>query len=612
MNETLIYDLETATQGSRIDPTKDKLRVFGCYSYLTNKYYCLTKESDIRAVIKKHKYFVGFKNMQYDNCVLFNNGYYDLINKNNYGDYRLKGKVNIDLMQIFKSRCGAMKIKEGMLGDLLMSFSLDYITKTLGLVDDGDGKIKGFDYDILKKPSWTKEEVKLIKDYTERDLEITKKLYEWCEEYFSGFKAFLTPKDVEDKCYLTSAVSVFTYKAICKELDLKEEYDDAEGEKYGGGYVAYPAGESFEGIIIALDYNSLYPHIFSQCNLYSHNRFGKGWNGNKKFKVKGWYNDEEMGAIEKLLMKFYSLRKEYKKVNDPREYAIKIIINTAYGLSGNPSFKHLYNQTTASDCTSLARQWVMLARTRLAEAGLEVIYTDTDSIYFRVNNGENYMNVKDNIVKEIKDNVPFPQDTFDLGIDYEISNMWFFKGKVVKDDDKYMDEMDIVNRPKGFMKKNYIFLTNSGEVVVKNLGVRKKSTSALSRHIFWEILVPRIKAERKVKWSKTFFKNLINELLAKDLELATVRFNVKGVSAYKNASQIQCQIAERYGAGIHFLVPNKHFGIGKGTKKYCLVNEFKDKNMTIDDLDLTGVWSELGYFILADKVMDLGGFFDVV
>ena len=47
-NETLIYDIETLTFG-KPNSSKDKLRIFGCYSYKTGKvtYY------EIRKMYKK-------------------------------------------------------------------------------------------------------------------------------------------------------------------------------------------------------------------------------------------------------------------------------------------------------------------------------------------------------------------------------------------------------------------------------------------------------------------------------------------------------------------------------------------------------------------------------
>jgi DNA polymerase elongation subunit (family B) len=358
-------------------------------------------------------------------------------------------------------------------------------------------------------------------------------------------------------------------------------------------------------------HNSLYPHIFAQCNLFSPTT--TGYNGNGKFKLKGVYNNEQMGKIESLLMEFYAMRNEFKKNKDPREYSVKIIINTSYGLTGNPAFKHLYNPIGAGDCTSLGRQWVMLARERFREAGYEILYTDTDSVYIKdVNNDKNKMlEIKDKLIREIKDNVPFEQDTFDMGIDDEISHMWFFKGKGKNefDENDFMDDDDFINRNLGLMKKNYIYLTKDDRVVYKNLGVKKKSTSALTRYIFRELLIPKIKEEKKVKWKKSWFEETIQKLLSEDLKLGATRYKVNKAETYKNTNQIQAQISRQYGEGIHFLIKNNKLGVGKGSK-YCTMEEFKNNNMRFEDIDLSGVWSELGYFIQeeTEQGLDVWGF----
>lgn len=607
---TLIYDLETATFGKKPDGSKDKLRVFGCYSFKTNKYYCLYNEEDILNAIKNHKYLVGFNNKQYDNTVLKHNGFENIVKENKYGDCLIKGKINIDLQEIILKRAGAMKTKKGKLEDLLLRYSLDFITKLLDIVDENEGK-KELDYNLLNPEVeyWTSENKKIIEEYTKRDLEVTKKLYEWLENYFECFKDFLHQKDVDNKQYLTCAISVFTYKAICKKLGVEEEYTKNPSEDFGGGYVGYPAGDYFEGYIFCLDFNSLYPHVFSQCNLFT--PASRGWTGNGVFKVKGCYNDKNMGRIEQLLMEFYKMRNEFKKNKDPREYSVKIIINTSYGLTGNPTFKHLFNPIGASDCTRIGRQWTILARKMFREAGFKIIYTDTDSVYIKIKpeQKQHMLEIKNKIIKIIKDNVPFPQNTFDLGIDDEITHMWFFKGQGEKednlDDDFYSDNDDFLNKPLGLMKKNYIYIAKvfnekgewvDSKVVYKNLGVKKKSTSTITRYIFREILIPKIKEEKKVKWPKKYFEDLIKDLLKKDLYLIATRYKVNSAETYKKPSQIQAQIARAYGKGLHFLIKNKKIGIGIGNK-YCTVEEFKDNNLTIDDIDLSGIWSELGYFI---------------
>jgi len=161
--ETLVYDLETAGVGSKPNPEKDRLRVFGCYSYLTEKYYVITNKDQMRKLIEKHKYIVGFNTMQFDNCIMYNNGFFDMLRGNDYGDYRFKGKIDIDLLQIIKTRVGIIKIKKGFLNNILMDFKLDSITRVLDLVDDSNAK-DTLDYNILKKEHWTPEEANFIRN----------------------------------------------------------------------------------------------------------------------------------------------------------------------------------------------------------------------------------------------------------------------------------------------------------------------------------------------------------------------------------------------------------------------------------------------------------------
>lgn len=603
-NDTLIVDIECATFGNITDINKHKMKVFGCYSYKTNQYYYLVGINGIKKMINQHKYIVSFNGIQYDNLVLYNNGCNDIIYKNDYNDCYWKNKIDIDLFRIFKKRATIIKINKGLMSDLLMSYSLDYITKTLDLVNENDGKIKDFDYNLLNKEELTIEEKQTIKFYLERDLKLTKKLYEWIENYFDNFKYFLSNEDIDKKQYLTCSTAVFAYKAICKELQLKEEYNKNIKTifPYDGAYVAYPAGESFHGNIYCLDYTSLYPSIYHQCNLFSPKK--NGWHGGISFKTIGEYENEIQGKIEKLLKKFYEMRLEFKKNKDPREHSIKIIINASYGITGNPLFKHLYNEITASDCTFLARQWILLARKYFRDAGYKNLYSDTDSIYVldHLNDIQKLNEIKNKIVEFIKNSVPFPYEKFNMNLEDEISDIFFFKNKKISINktDAFMDEDDIKNKPLKLLKKTYIYITKSGNIIYKNIG-KKKNFSALSQKIFKEILLPKIKNEKIIKWDKTFFVKTINELLSKDISLATIRYSVNKFDFYKLSTQLQAQISKKYGSGIHFLIPNKKFGVGIG-KKFCTYKEFIENNLLINDIDLTNTWSDLDYFIKEEDI----------
>lgn len=648
--DVLIYDIESKTFG-KPDPNKDIMRIFGCYSYKTNKYYLLTSLEDIQKIIDSHKFLVGFNTEEYDEPVMRRAG------------VNLEYKIRIDLFKIFKQRAGGMKIKQGMLKDLLMSYSLDYITKILGLVDEEHGKQK-IDYQLFNKNSWTKEELKIIKDYTIRDIEITKKLYEWVEDYFESFRDFLNEEDVRKKRYITDTIAKFAYKAICKEMNWTEEYnkdifgnsDDEEGIK--GGYVGYPAGEDFhseDGMIYAIDFASLYPHIMIQCNLYGRKKIEDindrpVWSGGNVWEVEGKYYSDELSGVSKLLRKWYYNRLFYKRNffciddkkvyemkdiskhkgkkiyavhtghtdvveeivddkiieeyenlyklgDDKREYSIKIIINTVYGLLNHAYYKRVYDMIAGGDCTRVGRQFVKYARKYLRDLGYKILYSDTDSVYFQdlFNDKEKMLKSKKEIIDYLKKTTPFPQDTFNLELEAEIKHMFFFKGGGSDDEDE-MDEDDIINKPKGLMKKNYIYVSTDGKITIKNLGIRKKSNSPLSRKIFWEFLLPKIK-EGQVKFSKSYFKNLIMDLLRKDISLAQLRKDVGPLSDYKKSpTGLQAQVSQKYGSGIHFLLPNtKGIGVGKG-KSYCTLEEFNQHNLKLEHIDLSNVYKELEYF----------------
>jgi DNA polymerase elongation subunit (family B) len=297
-------------------------------------------------------------------------------------------------------------------------------------------------------------------------------------------------------------------------------------------------------------------------------------------------------------------------------------MNIIYGILNTAYYTRVFDKIAGSDCTKIGRQWTKYARKIFKQEGYKLVYTDTDSVYILdpFKDKERMLKVKNKIIDYIKSTVPYPQDTFDMGIDDEITHMFFFKGGSKKETtDEDPDEDDFINKGKGFMKKNYCYikkvLDNNGndtgkrELILKNLGVRKKSNSLVSRKLFWDIMVPKIIETGEVKFKRAFVENEIQKLLEKDIKLASMRKSVGPTSDYKKSPNgLHMQISQKYGPGIHFLIPNtKGIGVGKG-KRYCTLEEFKLHKMNIDNIDLSNVWKELNYFIKPVKVKTLADF----
>jgi len=364
-------------------------------------------------------------------------------------------------------------------------------------------------------------------------VDITKKLYEWLELYFWEFRGFLNEKDVRNKSYAKDSLTKVAVKAVCKALDWDEIYNwnvdlTAQGPKIGGGFTAFPAGEKYVNKKIhCLDFNSLYTWIMIQCNLFGRHK-GRPedttrplFTGTDELKFKGAYYADTLSGVGKLQTQWYEDRLELKKIKDPKEYMLKIFLNILYGALDSPWYVNLYDKIAANDCTMIGRQFTIHARRMLAEIGYEVIYTDTDSVYFidGFDDNEKLMKSKDTIMTYIKSLVPFPSHHFDMDDEEAkdpIKSMYFFKSKKPDTKDNPYDEEDKKNKQLGLMKKNYIYIKTSGKHVVKNLGMVKKSTSKLSKKIFNEKLIPLIKETTECKFKRKLITSFIMEELDKD------------------------------------------------------------------------------------------------
>lgn len=559
----LILDIETTS----IDPLKADLKIFGGYDVEDDRYFIIKYSDNNRQKIKD---IID----SYDWIITFNGQLYDLIILERH-KLKVPFYKHIDLYQVCKRRTSLVN-KEG-----FKSFSLKNIIKTLQLDNVGKGDI---DYNVFLKDDWTKEEQVDIVKYLKQDLLLTYKLWDYMLKRFAPFADFLDEKDVKKYKHIITSSGSYSYKVICKMAGIDEQYSDydTEEESFIGAFVSAPSVENATGLIVDLDFASLYPSMFIQFNLYSHNckccTDEEKFKGNNMFIVKGKYCAKQQGRVEETLKKLYQLRKEYKKNKDNREYVVKIIINTMYGISGNKKFANLYNLNTASDCTALGQQCIKYARSRLNQEGYTVLYSDTDSAYVQVPNNKTLDDIKQlarNVSQEISNNTVFPWNEFDFKVDEIIKYICFFTGND--------GELN---------KKHYLYVTQNDELVLKGIQLVKRNCSKLSVTIFQNELREQIIKRLNCKFDKKYITDLINKYLNDNIELAAVSFNVK--RDYKSKTSIQNQIYEAYGDGEHQLIKNYSIGVGKGVK-YCKLEDVK--KLSINDIDIETFISELTPFI---------------
>lgn len=556
----LIYDLETDS----VDPLTAEPKLGGFKSSEFEGFKYSTSIKEMCQLINSHDIIVGYNIKKYDNIIM-----------QRYGA-SFFGKILIDMYEIADKRKMIMKLKgQGQLNTLLTNRSLDMLVKVLGgpkkLIDDVDYNWFKSDFHTLPKDI----QEKAVK-YLEADIEATEFVYNYFEEYFAGFKEYMTDEQIRKKQYLTSSTASYAYKVLCNLAGIDEEYGDDEPTNYGGGFVALPTVEEISGNLYCLDFSSLYPHIMMMCNLYGRvtdgNPHGRPvWRGTGISYTKGEYYADEMAPVGKVLRDLYNKRLQYKAAKDSREYTIKIIINTIYGLLGKSVFKSVNDWVAAADCTRVGRQWIKHAREHFMRNGYESIYTDTDSVYINdiYDDKERMLRVKDEIIKNIFDSVAFKEDTFDMTIDDEI------------------DYMQFVKNPNGEMlKKNYLYVTKptdehpNGEVKVKGFQIIKGNASNIGKLVYSRFIVPKLLSDRQGKFKKSQILQWIYKILNEDISNAAVQFKVKDAELYKLPTQVQRMIAEHpdYGPGQHMMIKVREpHPKGCGVNKNYVGTQFKDQ-----------------------------------
>ena len=306
-------------------------------------------------------------------------------------------------------------------------------------------------------------------------------------------------------------------------------------------------------------------------NLYSPEE--EGWDGKPYFRIDGVYNDKEQGKIEKALQEIFMIRLRAKQSGDKiKSQAYKICINSQYGLTGNPVFKTFYNPTTAADCTHIVRTWLKKAAKILEEHGYRVLYGFTDNIIVQIpdeSNEKELMYVVKKFIDEVKSNMPFPLETFNMELETRMKFIWFVA------------------------KNCYLWVDDKDEVKYKST-LLNKNTPKVIMEVFNEYIKPKIVKELDVDFTGDDLTKQIINRLEKDLSLAAQEYKVGDLDSYKVKTSLQYQISEKHGEGRHLLIPNRVMvGIGKakGTNKknplrYCTPKEFKENNLEIKDIEL--------------------------
>jgi len=648
----LVYDIETCSidpDGNPVDikgnfdmyVQQAKVRWFGAYSYKHENYFLIPlfldnvkykehNEQAMEAVLKlmeEHDVLVGFNSLDFDSPITKNNGLWPQDDSSFMMDidgapYRDKYFIEIDLMVVLGSSVyltrGGQKFKNRgqLMGYKFKKNSLRHMAEVMGLeTQKGD-----IDYNLFFVDEWTADQMDDMKKYLKADVEVTKQMFDKLWEYWEPFTEFISEDNIKNFSWLRASIASLTYKAACYSKEVDEIYGNKTSDdiREMGGRVKLPIVEVAHDCTI-VDIRSLYPHMMVMFGLFKEVEEGKGWNGNEVFKTKGYYDVSEQSILGDTVKQRLQERISMKKndPDNPKIYALKIFLNALYGITSSEVFEQVYSENIGWDVCYIGQQVIILAENMMDEFGYETIGSDTDSLFIRPKNDdvpntrEHIQQCLDKIVEKIKDNAPFPTDTFGFDIENRCPQMVFpYSLQPVQDENgnniKEGNRLVKKQQPK---KKNYMYLFKKKDgtlgLKVKGLPIIKDNSTHLGNKILNDILIPIILKRKNILFTKEEMNYIVEEVFKKpgSIDLLAVEWKVKKAESYKNPNQIQAQISQAYfngDAGVIELIKNKKIGkVGKG-KKYATIEEVREANLEIKDLDLEKLHNELEPFVVVE------------
>lgn len=189
------------------------------------------------------------------------------------------------------------------------------------------------------------------------------------------------------KASVASLDSLFLRYARKYGIVLSSSKFSEKDEPGKGGFVMSSKPGLYDYVVVC-DFKSLYPSLIRTFNIDPYSYVApqdRPKHPNKEKYVttaNGAMFKNQEGILPKIITDVWHQRDEAKKRKDTAEtiYALKIIMNSFYGVLGNPACR-FFNPEVANAITSMGQDIIKLTTKKVQELGYEVIYGDTDSIF---------------------------------------------------------------------------------------------------------------------------------------------------------------------------------------------------------------------------------------
>jgi len=293
----------------------------------------------------------------------------------------------------------------------LDSYSLEDVAQA----ELGTGKVdhnRGL-YELLQ------EDPNTLVEYNGKDVRLTVLLDEKQEIIkFYGEIANYVGGRLSECVDASKAVDIKILRAV-NDVFAVPSSRNIDGDEFEGARVFDPITGVKENVAV-LDLASLYPMSMKTINAGPETKDPNG-----KFTAPNGvsFTDDEDAIVVEIVDELLETRQKYKdlrdqhdpgdtqfKIYDRKQSAVKIVMNTLYGVMGWDRFR-LYDQDVGAAVTAVGREVIKFTEEVVEDMGYEVTYGDTDSVMVELGSGVSKEEAKE-IAFELEERINEEYDNF--------------------------------------------------------------------------------------------------------------------------------------------------------------------------------------------------------
>jgi len=263
------------------------------------------------------------------------------------------------------------------------SFSLDYVANELL----GRGKLIHEDVDKVAEITRLYRESPLeLLQYNLEDAQLVLEIFEHADLiHFSIERARLTGHTMDRVGGSVAAFDYLYLPRLHRKGFVAPDIGDFESlASSPGGYVMDSLPGLYENVLV-LDFKSLYPSIIRTFHI---DPLGLAQPGEDPIEgFSGGRFSRHEAILPDIIAELWQARDVAKQRRDaPMSQAIKIIMNSFYGVLGTPGCR-FFNPKLASSITRRGHEIIRRSQEYIEQQGYRVIYGDTDSVFVLLGGG---------------------------------------------------------------------------------------------------------------------------------------------------------------------------------------------------------------------------------